>query len=42
MQDIKTVSTSDDDAVIATVSKYVEGLKVGSVDSVADAFQRMP
>ena len=38
MQNIKTVPTSDYDAVIATVSKYVEGLRVGSVDSVADAF----
>ncbi|AHF68419.1 MULTISPECIES: nuclear transport factor 2 family protein [Pseudomonas] len=37
-KNIKTVPTQDYNAVIATASKYVEGLRVGSVDAIAEAF----
>ncbi|TXI03599.1 MAG: hypothetical protein E6Q76_13675 [Rhizobium sp.] len=37
-KNIKTVPTSDYDAVVATVQKYVDGLKVGKPDEVAGAF----
>lgn len=39
-KNIKTVPTRDYDAVIATASKYVEGLRVGSVKGVAEAFHK--
>jgi hypothetical protein len=37
-KNIKTVPTKDFEDVVATVSKYVEGLRVGSVASLAQAF----
>jgi hypothetical protein len=37
-KNIKTVSTQDYDNVVATVTKYVEGLRVGSAHGVAEAF----
>ncbi|VVO57918.1 nuclear transport factor 2 family protein [Pseudomonas fluorescens] len=37
---IKAVPTADYNAVIATASQYVEGLRVGSADSVAQAFHK--
>ncbi|MCY1254181.1 putative lumazine-binding protein [compost metagenome] len=39
-KNIKTVSTSEYDEVVATVVKYVEGLRVGSSQGVADAFHK--
>ena len=35
---IKAVPTRDYDAVIAVAAKYVEGLRIGSADMVAEAF----
>lgn len=35
---IKTISTSEFDAVIETVNKYVEGLRVGSIEIASSAF----
>jgi hypothetical protein len=35
---IKVVPTQDYDDVVATVAKYVEGLRVGKADEVARAF----
>jgi hypothetical protein len=37
-KNIKTVSTQDYEEIVATASKYVEGLRVGSVSGVAEAF----
>ncbi len=37
-KNIKTVSTKDFEDVVATVAKYVEGLRVGSVANLAKAF----
>jgi putative lumazine-binding protein len=37
-KNIKAVATREFDAVITTASKYVEGLRVGSVEGVAEAF----
>lgn len=37
---IKTVPTQDYEEVIATVAKYVEGLRVGSAGEVAGAFHK--
>lgn len=37
---IKSVSTSDFNAVIATAQKYVDGLRIGSVEGVAEAFHK--
>ena len=37
-KNIKTVSTKDFEDVVATVAKYVEGLRVGSVANLAQAF----
>lgn len=37
-QNIKTVPTKDYEEVVATVAKYVEGLRAGSVGRVAEAF----
>ena len=37
-KNIKTVPTQDYEDVIATVQKYVDGLRVGSADGVAKAF----
>jgi hypothetical protein len=37
-KNIKTVPTQDYEDVVATVSQYVEGLRVGSPDGVARAF----
>ena len=39
-KNIKAVPTREYDAVIATASKYVEGLRVGSVEGVAEAFHK--
>ncbi|RKH47893.1 nuclear transport factor 2 family protein [Corallococcus sicarius] len=39
-KNIKAVPTRDYGAVIATASKYVEGLRVGSVEGVAEAFHK--
>lgn len=39
-KNIKAVPTQDYDDVIATASKYVEGLRLGSVEGVADAFHK--
>ncbi|CAI7563976.1 unnamed protein product [Penicillium bialowiezense] len=37
---IKTVPTSEYDAVIQTANKYTEGLRSGSADAVAQAFHK--
>ncbi len=37
-KNIKTIPTSEYDAVIATATKYIDGLRVGSVQGVLDAF----
>lgn len=39
-KNIKAVPTRDYDQVIATATKYVEGLRVGSVEGVAEAFHK--
>jgi Putative lumazine-binding len=39
-KNIKTVPTQDYAEVVSTVAKYVEGLRVGSADSVAEAFHK--
>ena len=39
-KNIKTVPTQNYDKVVSTVAKYVEGLRVGSVDGVAEAFHK--
>ena len=37
-KNIKTVPTKDYEDVVATVSKYVQGLRVGSVTGISQAF----
>ena len=37
-KNIKTVPTKDYEDVVATVSKYIEGLHVGSVTNISQAF----
>jgi hypothetical protein len=39
-KNIKTVATQDFEDVVATVAKYVEGLRVGKVEGVAQAFHK--
>ena len=39
-KNIKTVPTKDFEDVVATVTKYVEGLRVGSVADLARAFHK--
>jgi Putative lumazine-binding len=39
-KNIKTVPTKDFENVIATVAKYVEGLRVGSVTDLSQAFHK--
>ncbi|MBL8529173.1 MAG: nuclear transport factor 2 family protein [Burkholderiales bacterium] len=39
-RNIKTVPTQDYEDVVATVAKYVGGLRVGSADGVAKAFHK--
>ena len=39
-KNIKAVPTSEYDAVIATANQYVEGLRVGSAEGVAQAFHK--
>jgi hypothetical protein len=39
-KNIKTVPTKDFEEVVATVAKYVEGLRVGSVADLAQAFHK--
>src|SRR3954464_9416899 len=39
-KNIKAVSTSEYNAVIATAHQYVEGLRVGSAEGVAQAFHK--
>jgi hypothetical protein len=39
-KNIKAVSTRDFEDVIATVTKYVEGLRIGSTEGVAEAFHK--
>ncbi|MBC6961499.1 MAG: hypothetical protein DWB48_01865 [Nitrosomonas sp.] len=39
-KNIKAVPTRDYDAVIATAQKYVDGLRIGSVEGVAEAFHK--
>ena len=39
-KNIKTVPTRDYEEVVATVAKYVEGLRVGRADGVAAAFHK--
>jgi hypothetical protein len=39
-KNIKTVPTKDFEDVVATVAKYVEGLRVGSVNSLVQAFHK--
>ena len=39
-KNIKAVPTSEYDAVIATANQYVEGLRVGSAEVVAQAFHK--
>ena len=38
MPNIKVVPTSDYDSVVATVQKYVDGLRIGKAEDVAAAF----
>jgi hypothetical protein len=37
---IKIISTKDYEDVIETVKKYVEGLRIGSVDTISNAFHK--
>ena len=37
-KNIKTVSTNDYEDVVATVSKYIDGLHAGSVTNISQAF----
>ena len=37
-KNIKTVPTQDFEDVVATVAKYVEGLRVGNISSLTQAF----
>ena len=39
-KNIKAVPTSEYDAVITTANQYVEGLRVGSAEGVAQAFHK--
>lgn len=39
-KNIKVVSTNEYNAVIATAQKYVDGLRIGSVEGVAEAFHK--
>ena len=39
-KNIKTVSTKDFEDVVATVAKYVEGLRVGNVAGLTQAFHK--
>ncbi len=39
-KNIKTVPTKDFEDVVATVAKYVEGLRVGSIDGLIEAFHK--
>lgn len=39
-KNIKTVPTKDFENVVATVSKYVEGLRVGNLASLSQAFHK--
>jgi hypothetical protein len=39
-KNVKAVPTRDYDAVVATASKYVEGLRVGNVAIIGDAFHK--
>ncbi|MGJ7497157.1 nuclear transport factor 2 family protein [Variovorax sp. RT4R15] len=39
-KNIKTVSTSDYNAVVAVAQKYVEGLRTGSPEGVGEAFHK--
>jgi Putative lumazine-binding len=39
-KNIKSVPTQDYEEVVSTVAKYVEGLRVGSADGVAEAFHK--
>ena len=39
-KNIKTVPTKDFDDVVATVAKYVEGLRVGNIASLSQAFHK--
>jgi hypothetical protein len=39
-KNIKTVPTQDFEDVVATVAKYVEGLRLGNAEGVAQAFHK--
>ncbi len=39
-KNIKAVPTRDYDAVIATAQKYIDGLRLGSAEGVAEAFHK--
>jgi hypothetical protein len=39
-KNLKTVQTADYNAVIATTEKYVEGLRIGSVGIIEEAFHQ--
>ena len=39
-KNIKTVPTQDYEDVVATVAKYVEGLRVGNIASLTQAFHK--
>ena len=39
-KNIKAVPTQDFEDVIATATKYVEGLRIGSSEGVAEAFHK--
>ena len=39
-KNIKTVPTQDFEDVVETVSKYVEGLRVGNIDRLTKAFHK--
>ncbi len=39
-KNIKSVPTQDYEEVVSSVAKYVEGLRVGSADAVAEAFHK--
>ena len=41
-KNIKAVPTQDFEDVIATATKYVEGLRIGSSEGVAEAFHKHP
>lgn len=39
-RNVKAVPTAEYDAVVAVAQKYVDGLRIGSVESIAEAFHK--